>query len=54
MNPTIVRKLEALAERHEELQALLADPQTINDNDRFRALSREYHQLQAVVTAFAD
>ena len=54
MNPTIVRKLEALAERHQELQALLADPQTINDNDRFRSLSREYHQLQAVVTAFAD
>lgn len=54
MNPTIVRKLEALAERHQELQALLADPQTISDNDRFRALSREYHQLQAVVTAFGD
>ena len=52
MNPTIVRKLEALSERHQEVQALLADGQTISDAERFRALSREYHQLESVVVAF--
>lgn len=54
MNPTIVRKLEALAERHQEVQALLGDPHTISDAERFRALSREYHQLESVVSAFGQ
>jgi peptide chain release factor 1 len=42
MKPSIVAKLEALYERHEEVQALLGDAATIADQDRFRALSREY------------
>ena len=45
MKPSIVAKLEALHERHEEVQALLGDAQTIADQERFRALSREYAQL---------
>lgn len=31
MKPSIVAKLEALHERHEEVQALLGDAQTIAD-----------------------
>ena len=46
MTPTIRRKLEQLAERHEEVAALLADAQTIADANRFRALSKEYAQLE--------
>ena len=44
MKSSIVAKLEALYERHEEVQALLGDAATIADQDKFRALSREYAQ----------
>jgi peptide chain release factor 1 len=54
MTPTLRRKLEALAERREELERLLADPSVISDNDRFRKLSREFAQLEPVATALAD
>jgi peptide chain release factor 1 len=53
MQATLRRKLEALAERREELERLLADPATIADNDRFRAFSREFAQLEPVATALA-
>ena len=52
MKPSIVAKLEALQERHEEVQALLGDASTIADQDRFRALSREYAQLSDVSRCF--
>ena len=52
MKPSIRQKLEHLAERFEEITALLAEPDTQNDQDRFRSLSREYAQLSPVVTAF--
>src|SRR3954453_7840304 len=46
MTPSIRRKLEGLAERHEEVARLLAQPEVINDNARFRDLSREHAQLE--------
>ncbi|ROP79139.1 peptide chain release factor 1 (bRF-1) [Stenotrophomonas rhizophila] len=54
MTPTLRRKLEALAERREELERLLSDPAVVGDNDRFRALSREFSQLEPVAAALAD
>ena len=51
MQPSLRRKLEALAERREELERLLADPGVIGDSDRFRALSREFSQLEPVAMA---
>ena len=54
MLPSLRRKLEALAERRDELERLLADPGTIADNARFRALSREFAQLEPVAAALAD
>ena len=54
MKPSIVAKLEALYERHEEVQALLGDAATIADQDRFRALSREYAQLGDVSRCYTD
>ncbi len=54
MKPSIVAKLEALHERHEEVQALLGDAATIADQERFRALSREYAQLSDVSRCFTD
>ena len=52
MNPSMLAKLEQLAARHEEVSALLAEPQIINDNDRFRTLSVEYAQLAPVADGF--
>ena len=51
MTPSLRRKLEALAERREELERLLADPGVLADNARFRDLSREFAQLEPVATA---
>lgn len=53
MTPTLRRKLEALAERREELERLLSDPAVVADNTRFRDFSREFAQLEPVATALA-
>ena len=52
MKPSIVAKLEALQERHEEVQAHLGDAGVIASQDRFRALSRESAQLTDVTRCF--
>ncbi|WP_035008728.1 PCRF domain-containing protein, partial [Enterovibrio norvegicus] len=52
MKPSILAKLEALAERYEEVQHLLGDPGVIGDQNRFRALSKEYSQLEEVTKCF--
>lgn len=54
MKASIKTKLEGLQERHEEIAALLGDPDTIADQNRFRDLSREYSQLEPVVKAYND
>ncbi|TAA10666.1 peptide chain release factor 1 [Pseudoxanthomonas winnipegensis] len=51
MTPTLRRKLEALAERREELERLLADPSVVADTTRFRDLSREFAQLAPLASA---
>ena len=53
MTPSLRRKLEALAERREELERLLADPSVIADAGRFRSHSREFAQLEPVARALA-
>ncbi|MEA3413093.1 MAG: peptide chain release factor 1 [Pseudomonadota bacterium] len=53
MKDSIQRKLEDLIDRQEEIAALLADPEIISDQERFRALSVEYSQLEPVVTGFS-
>jgi peptide chain release factor 1 len=54
MNASIQNKLEALADRLEEINALLADPETIKDQNRFRGLSQEYAQINPVVQCFSQ
>ncbi|QHB32811.1 peptide chain release factor 1 [Yersinia canariae] len=54
MKSSIVAKLEALQERHEEVLAHLGDANVIADQDRFRALSREYAQLTDVTRCFKE
>ncbi|MBR9729468.1 peptide chain release factor 1 [Shewanella intestini] len=52
MKESVIRKLEGLLERNEEVLALLSDASVIADQDRFRALSKEYSQLEDVVASF--
>ena len=52
MKPSVFAKLEGLEERYEEVQALLGDPDTISNQDLFRALTKEYSQLETVVQCF--
>lgn len=54
MKSSIQAKLESVSERHEEIAALLGDPDTISDQNRFRELSKEYAQLEPIVSAFAN
>jgi peptide chain release factor 1 len=54
MTPSIRRKLEALAERHEEVGLLLSQPDVLSDNTRFRELSREYAQLEPVTASLRE
>lgn len=52
MKSSIKAKLEHIAERLEEINALMADPDVISDQNQFRALSKEYAQINPVVTCF--
>ncbi|WP_165312026.1 peptide chain release factor 1 [Vibrio ziniensis] len=52
MNSSILVKLESLVERYEEVQHLLGDPTVIGDQDKFRALSKEYSQLEEITKCF--
>ena len=53
MSPGLRNKLMALAERHEEVARLLAEPAVIQDTARFRTLSREFSQLEPVTVALS-
>ncbi|MGD8711357.1 MAG: peptide chain release factor 1, partial [Thiohalophilus sp.] len=52
MKTSVQSKLENLVDRLEEINALLADPGVIGDQNQFRNLSREYAQINPVVTTF--
>ncbi len=49
MDTGMRQRLELASERFEELARLLADPETIADQPRFQALSREYAELDPVI-----
>jgi len=54
LNPAVQAKLEKLIQRDEQLSALLANPEVISDQDRFRGLSREYAEINPVVQHYQD
>jgi peptide chain release factor 1 len=54
MKESIRTKLETLSDRLEEINALLADPDVISDQNRFRSLSQEYAQVNPVVGCFKN
>jgi peptide chain release factor 1 len=52
MKATLVNRLDRLQERYEELTALLGDAQVITDQNKYRAYSKEYAEVEPVVMAF--
>jgi len=52
MKSSILKKLQSLTERLEELNGLLATPDIIADQNKFREFSKEYAELNPVVTCF--
>ncbi|GMR08372.1 MAG: peptide chain release factor 1 [Gammaproteobacteria bacterium] len=52
MKSSLLNKLEHISSRLEEINALLSDPDTISNQNRFRSLSREHAQLSPVVECF--
>ncbi|MCK4709411.1 MAG: PCRF domain-containing protein, partial [Gammaproteobacteria bacterium] len=52
LKDSILRNLETLIERHEEVGMLMTQPEIIGDQNQFRDLSVEYSQLEPVVTSF--
>jgi len=52
MNKSLEKKLQILVHRHEELGGLLSDADIISNQNRFRELSKEYSQLEPLVTTF--
>lgn len=54
MKESLIKKLDRLSERMQELDALLADPATINDQNKFRLLSREHSGLRRVVACYKN
>ena len=53
MTPALRQRLQALAERHEEVGRLLAEPDALADPARWRALSREHARLAPVAAGLA-
>ena len=54
MKDSVKLKLEILSERYEEIGHLLSDSSVISDQNKFRKLSMEYSEIEAVVKSFAD
>lgn len=54
MKESIISKLESLTDRYQEIAGLLAEPDVIADQNKFRKFSMEYSQLEPVVKAFTQ
>ncbi|NLW04444.1 MAG: peptide chain release factor 1 [Pseudomonadaceae bacterium] len=52
MKPSIQAKLDHLADRFEELSALLSDPETLSDQEKYRNYSKEYSDLEPIIQAY--
>jgi peptide chain release factor 1 len=52
MKASILRKLETLQERHQELSGLLSSTAVIAEQNKFRELSKEYADLEPIIITF--
>lgn len=53
MNTNLLAKLDTISERVEEINGLLAEPEVISDQNRFRAMSMEHAQLTPVAECYS-
>ncbi len=54
MKASLLKKLDILHDRFEELTALLGDAEVISDQNRFRAYSKEYAEVEPVIAAYRE
>ncbi|MGY6588216.1 MAG: peptide chain release factor 1 [Wenzhouxiangella sp.] len=54
MDRGLQQRLEEAAERFEELERLLSDPQVISQRQQFQQYSREYGELEPVIRTWQD
>ena len=52
ISDSLIAKLNKIAARHEEINTLLASPEVISDQERFRALSKEHSDLYPIVEKY--
>jgi peptide chain release factor 1 len=52
MKISLLEKLQRLSYRYTEIGGLLSDPEVINNQSRYRQLSKEYSQLELLVRAY--
>lgn len=54
MKDSIKNKLDRIAMRFEDLEALLSDSEIINDQNKFRQYSKEYSDIEALVNCYRE
>lgn len=54
MKASILEKLDRLKERYEEVSAMLSEADIINNQNKFRDLSKEYAELEPVVQGYQN
>lgn len=54
MKQSILNKLDTFSERYQEVGLLLSEPEVINNQSKFRELSKEYSELEGVVMCYRD
>lgn len=54
MKASLLNKLDTLQDRYEELTALLGEADVIADQNRFRAYSKEYAEVEPVISTFRE
>ena len=54
MKASLINKLDMLQDRYDELTALLGDAEVIGNQTQFRAYSREYAEVEPVVSTFRE
>jgi len=52
MKASLLNKLDILNDRYEELTALLGDAEVISEQNKFRAYSREYAEVEPIVVTY--
>ena len=52
ISDSLISKLDKITSRHEEINTLLASPEVISDQERFRSLSKEHSDLYPIVEKY--